>query len=236
MTLLELIKHLRVSILDDTGGTGIDWTAIDEDDSEAISLRWSNEELTTFINEAINKVALGTGVLKDIQAGFQIDVVDGTAIYSLDPRIIRVKHNKLESTGKPLEIQEMEDVQDVADWIDLEGTPTAMIIDYGMSQLVLHRTPVINDTLNLWCIRYPMVACDWASPSLDNSELPPRWQIPMLYYAAHLAYSKDESNALDPQMADKMLGRFVNEFDFNSAYSEVRRQRSRGRTVRYGGL
>ena len=236
MTLTELIKHLRVSILDDTGGTGIDWTAITDSDVENESLRWSNEELTTFINEAVGKVCSSTGYLQDIQAGFQIALVAGTAIYSIDPRIIRIKHNKLTDSGLPLTILEMEDVEDISNWIDLEGRPYRMIVDYTQGQIVINPTPVANDTLDLWTVRHPMVACDWASPTEDNTELPPTWQIPMLSYAAHLAYSKDESNALDPEAAEKQLARFINEFSFTSAYSQKRRVRSRGRTVKYGGL
>ena len=116
MTLLQLIKHLRETILDDTGGTGVDWTAIDETDDAAAQLRWSNEELTRCINEAILQAHRRSLLIKDASGDYDITVTAGTPEYLLDPRIIRIKGAKLVSTGKQLEKVEIEDVWNRDDW------------------------------------------------------------------------------------------------------------------------
>ena len=51
MNLLDLVTHLRKSVLYDTGGTGVDWSVINESDYDSIQLRWTNEELVNYINE-----------------------------------------------------------------------------------------------------------------------------------------------------------------------------------------
>ena len=53
MNLLQLVTHLRLYILDDSGGTGVDWEAITATQNSSHNLlRWTNEELVAYINEA----------------------------------------------------------------------------------------------------------------------------------------------------------------------------------------
>ena len=161
MTLYELVKHLRVSILDDRGGHGISWEDIEEDADEVILLRWTNEELTSFINEAIRKVCRSTYVLKDIQSSFAIDVVAGTNVYNLDSRIIKIKNTRLVSTGLPLELKEFEEVEDISNWDEVSGTPSDYIVDYQIGQIALYPNPDTNDTLKLWTIREELNPLEW---------------------------------------------------------------------------
>ncbi len=236
MDLTALIKHLRISILDDTGGTGVDWECIDEDDDTNVQLRWSNEELTTFINEAFKQAHRRSLLIKTIEPTFNITVVLGTSGYDTDARIIRIKGNKLESTGKKLDKLEYEDVMDITDWATRTGTPTHYLIDYDTNNITLYPQPIVNDTLTLLVHREEMTALDWADP-LGEPDIQERYQLTALNYAAHLAYNKDEANTFDPQRSQYYYALFAAEFGGETtAYAERRRIRSKRRPITYGGL
>ncbi len=236
MDLTSLIKHLRLSVLDDTGGTGVSWEDIDEDMDENVQLRWSNEELTVFINEAFRQAHRRSLLIKKVEPTFALTVVTGTSEYALDPRIIRVKGTLLASTGKALTQTEYEDIVEVTHWATKTGTPTNYIIDYGTNQLILFPTPIVDDTVSLLVHREELTPLDWADPT-GEPEIAERYQLPALYYAAYLAYNKDEANTFDPQRAQYNHTLFATEFGSEtSAYSEARRVRSRRRGIAYGGL
>lgn len=236
MDLTALIKHLRLSVLDDTGGTGVSWEDIDEDSDGNVQLRWSNEELTSFINEAFRQAHRRSLLIKTIEPTFNISVTAGTATYSIDPRIIRIKGASLSSTGKELEKLEYEDLLETTNWSSKIDTPTHYIIDYGTNSITLYPNPIVNDTVTLLVYREEMTQLSWENPE-GSPEIDARYQLSALNYAAFMAYNKDEANTFDPQRANYFLSLFTAQFGGDtSAYSERRRVRSRGRGIRYGGL
>ena len=234
MTLLQLIKHLRVSLLDDTGGGAIQWQNITENDNENVMLRWSNEELTSFINEAISKAHRGSYLIKDTKPELDVAVVAGTSEYPLDSRIIKVLKASLNSNGRELIESSIDDVFSIQNWSTLEGTPTNYIPDYTTGKITLFKKPLIDDTVHLLVYRTEMTPLSWTSPN-ESPEIAERYQVSVLNYAAYLAYLKDEANTLDPQRASMFLAMFNNEFDNNSAYTETARVR-KVPIVKYGGL
>jgi hypothetical protein len=235
MTLLELITHLRTSILDDTGGSGVDWTAITEDSPSNIQLRWSNEELTRFINEALRKACRGSYLIKDYQAAFDISVVADTNNYSIDSRIIKIKEARLLSTGKRLEPLELEEIWDNTFWEDTSDTPQGYIIDHKVNTITLYPNPIVDDTVKFIAYREEMAPLDWDNED-GEPEIAERYQLDILHYAAFMAFMKDEANTLDPNKAKDHLALFTAEFSSNSAHAETRRGRSRNRGVAYGGI
>jgi len=235
MTLLEIIKYLRTSILDDTGGSGVIWEDITDEDAASAQLRWSNEELTSFINEAFRKAHRSSYLLKEYgNNDFDISVVVGTSTYSIDRRIIKLLGIRSSGEDTSLDPLEIEDIFHIAGWNTKTGTPTHYIIDYNTNKVTLYPQPEVTDTLNLMYYREELKQLDWtknsASPEIDD-----RFIISALNYAAYLAYLKDEANALDPDKSDKHLILFQSDFSNNSTYTETRRQRSSHRGVRYGG-
>jgi len=236
MNLTALIKHLRLSILDDTGGTGVVWEDIDEDSIENAQLRWSNEELTNFINEAFKQAHRRALLIKSVEPTFNLAIVNGTSTYTLDSRIIRVKGTKLASTGKKLDELEYEDIMDITDWDTKTGTPTHYIIDYGTSRITLYPAPISNDTVSLLTYREEMAPLRWTAPT-GEPDIDERFQLQALYYAASMAYNKDEANTFDPQRSQYYDALFTSEFgDRTTAYAEKRRRRTRQRGISYGGL
>ena len=198
MTLLEIVKYLRTSILDDRGGTGVVWEDLSEDDDASSQLRWSNEELTSFINEAFRKTHRSAYLLKEYgNSDFDITVAASTATYNVDRRIIKILGVRSDNDDIALTRYEIEDLFDTPDWTTKAGTPTHYIIDYNTKKITLYPEPEVVDTLHLLYYREELKQLDWtkssASPEIDD-----RYIISALNYAAHLAYLKDEANALDP--------------------------------------
>ena len=234
MNLLALVKYLRTSILDDTGGTGVDWTCIQDTDDDVVMLRWSNEELTSFINEALRQVYRRILPVKDSKT-FDITVVAGTSEYSLDSRIIQLIRSKLTSNGQNLSMLDIEDIWDLPNWEDQTGTPFCVIPNYDSGNITLYPEPVINDTLKVLVYRFPLAELEWLSNTV-SADLRTEFLIPMLNYAAFLAYGKDEENTEDSQQAGKYLGLFNQEFPQTSAYSDNRKRKTTNRAIAYGGL
>lgn len=233
MTLLEIIKYLRTSILDDTGGTGVSWEDLTEDDDESQQLRWSNEELTSFINEAFRKVHRSSYLLKEYNnSSFNISVLVGTSIYNIDSRIIKLLGVRSNNTDKALTRYEIEDIWETDSWTSKSGTPTHYIIDHNTNKITLYPKPTVVDTLNLLYYREELKPLTWTSPQ-SSPEIEDRYIISALNYATHLAYLKDEANTLDPIKSDRHLALFNADFSNNSSHSEVRRQRTSGRGIRY---
>lgn len=236
MTLLELVTHLRQSILDDVGGTGVAWADITEDQTDVTQLRWSNEELTRFINEAQKQACRASLLIKTASPTFAISVTAGTSEYSLDPRVINIKGAYLNSTGVELVEAEYEDVMGIPNWRTITSTPTHYISDMESGTITLYPTPVVDDTVNLLVYRLPLVEMDWELAETATAEIKAEHQIDMLFYAAFLAYNKDEANTFDPQRAEYYRQLFEKTFTSTSAYADTRRSRTRNKTIKYQGL
>lgn len=236
MTLLELVTHLRQSILDDVGGTSVAWADITEDQDDVTQLRWSNEELTRFINEAQKQACRASLLIKTASPTFAVTVAGGTSEYSLDPRVINIKGAYLASTGKELVETEYEDVMGMPSWRDTTGTPTHYISDMETGTIHLYPQPTAADTVNLLVYRLPLTDLDWETAETTSAEIREDHQIDMLYYAAFLAYMKDEANTFDPQRAEYNRQLFEKKFTSSSAYADVRRSRTRNKSIKYQGL
>lgn len=233
MTLLELVTHLRVSILDDTGGSGVSWADITEDGDDVYQLRWSNEELTRLINQAEKDACRAADLIKTYLNYGPVTIVAGTPSYTLDEKIYKVKAAKLASTGKFLTEVEIEDLTEVADYGSKQDTPTHYATDQEADTILLYPEPIVNDTVTLITYRYPASDYLWDTAETQSSELRPEHQIPMLWQAAYYAYQKDEANTFDPARGEYFRNKFNQQFTPESAYSETRRRRSRGRTTKY---
>ena len=233
MTLVELVKYLRQSILDDTGGTGVVWEDLAEDDVESAQLRWSNEELTSFINSAQERAVRAAFLIKKAESDFDIAVTAGTSEYSLNPLVIRLRDVRLNSTGRSIDPLEFEDLLEIPNWRTKTGTPLGYVLDESDRTIRLYPVPLINDTIELIYYRLPLESFDWIRDPYATSEIPEEFQIDMLDYAAALAYTKDEANTFDPTRSEYFRQRFQTNFTSTNAYAETRRRRSRGRTVKY---
>lgn len=231
MNTLELVTHLRENILDDTGGMGVDWTSLLEDDFDSNQLRWSNESLVRNINEAINQVYRRINPIKDV---VELEVVEGESEYSIPSYIENILLVK-SGSGKAIEELELVEKWWKEDLDSFKGSLENYFPDYKTRTIKFYPTPILDDTLKLLVYRYPIIPLSWDNNE-ESPELEERFHLPMLWYAAFLCYSKDEANTYDPRRSSQFMSYFDREFPFTSAYSNVRKQRTRNRPVKYGGL
>lgn len=228
----ELVSHLRVNILDDRGGSGsADWSAFDDEDTSSLQLRWGNEELIRNINEAITLVYRRTTPAKDMST---ISVIAGTSVYPLPTQALEVLLVKL-ANGKALGKTDVDSLWNNQAFFTDIAEPRLYISDMAANTITLYPKPVANDTLTYMYYRLPMVPLSWNSPQ-SQPELRIEFQLPMLFYAAHLCYMKDEANTIDPNRAKYYLSLFDAEFPPVSSYGAMRKSKTANRPINYGGI
>jgi len=234
-TVFDAVKYLRVSILYDTGGTGVDWASVVEDDNGTSELLWTNEELCSFIDEAQMQAINNLGGIKDYSSTYNISVVASQSEYSISPKILRITNAWLTSNGRELDHKDLSDIVAISNWSTEPGTPKNFVTNYKTHKLYLYPMPEDSDTLNLHIYRLPENTVSWdnynASLEIDEQN----WR-KMLWYAAFLAYTKQDPDANDEKKALKFKALFEEQFDSVSAYSRNRKLTSSRRGARYGGL
>jgi len=227
----QLVSYLRTNILDDTGGTGVEWDAFEDNDSGSIQLRWGNEELIANINEAINLVYRRTHPVKDIGT---IAVTALTNKYTLPYYCLEILLVKL-SNGDALRETDVASLWNNQSFLTDIAEPVYYISDMEGDTLTLYPKPIANDTLTYMYYRLPITPLSWNSPTAQP-ELRVEYQLPMLFYAAHLCYMKDEVNTLDPKRALTYLSLFDAEFPPVSSYGAMRKAKTANRAINYGGI
>jgi len=235
MNLLEAITYLRRNILDDTGGIGVAWQTFTEADSDTLQLRWTNEELTANVNEAIRQVYRRILPVKEVNASFDITTVASTREYSLDARILQIEGIRCKTSGRYLTQLDIKDVWGYKSFEDTSREPEGYIPNYISGSISLYPTPDAIYEYELLVYRLPLAEADWTSNTTEL-ELRDEFVVPMLWYAAHLCYDKDEVNTLDPNRSLHFLQKFTQEFVATSAYSDTRKRNTTNRSIRYGGL
>lgn len=236
MNLLQAVKYLRVYILNDTGGTGNNWSATSEGSNGTASrLLWSNEELTVYITEAQNEIARRCNLFEDFGSTFDVSIVAGTAVYTYHPKILQIIGNILNSNGKELELTDMRTIFESSRWDTQTGTPTKYAMNYKSKQIFFYPTPIASDTFKPFVYRLPLTAPSWTSNTVDL-EVPDEYGFKMLWWAAFLAYMKSDVDTYDPKQAEKFKSLFDAEFEETSAYADTRKRRTGNRTVKYGGV
>lgn len=235
-TLYDAVKQLRVYILNDIGGTGNNWELVDEGTNGVASkLLWSNEELTKYIDEAQIEVARRCNLFEDFGTDFNITLTAGNSIYDLHPKITHVIGNILQSNGQQLEHIDMKQIFEETRWDQDTGTPRKFAMNYRSKQVYFFPTPVVADTWKPFVYRLPLNTLNWSS-STSDLEVPDEYAFKMLWYAAALAYLKNDVDTYDPKESKKFMDLFDGEFETTSAYSDTRKRRTSNRGVKYGGI
>jgi hypothetical protein len=233
-TLLDGINYLRTSLLDDTGGTGIDWTIISEGDDENHQLRWSNEELTVFINEAWKQVARRLLCYRSADL-YTIALKKGVSKYPLDSKILKIISAESNLQHEKVRERDLLEIISIRDWRDNEGYIKAWCPEYDTQEILVYPKPSEDDTLYLTVYHLPPIDLTWSKPD-QKVTVRDEWFIGMLNYAAGLAYLKDEANSIDEPRSRMFMDKFEAEFSNTSAYAESRKRKTTNRSISYGGI
>lgn len=234
MTVLELVEFLRKSILDDIGGSNVAWKTLTENDPASTQLRWSNEELVSFLTQAEREIARRTQTLIDNTGVYDINTVVDTPDYVLGPKVLRIA--EIEYDGRQLEKLQHKDLRRIYSRKTHTGYPRNYAVDVGNRKITLYPTPDDIYSIQLVVCRLPLSDFLWSTADVTVPEIPEVFHFGLLNYAAYLAYMKDEATALDPGRAAMFKALFDQDFIPTVIGQEEKKMRNRGITMEYGGL
>lgn len=191
---------------------------------------WSDDTLNDLINESKNEVAIRSRLFQSTR---NVPFTAGTAVVVMDADIIEV--SRVKQAGKrPLDRTSIEEMDDRSDsWDTRTGTPQ----DYlGTSILLggdgkLQVVPIPTEDVTYAVTSY-ITPPDMTSDATESS-IPNNRQWDSLHWAAHLAYSRRDSDAEDSARAAKHEAQFEAAFGYRfDANAERKRAEHRPRRVR----
>lgn len=224
-------------------------TVDDTDESDPL---WSALEVYHYLDEAQKQFARETDYFSDASTAsiVAVAVTADDPWVELSPRITKIRAAQLTSTGNkitPMTFAQMEDQPNTVDtygspfnftstyrWQQSAGTPRFIITDMERNKGRLASIPVIDDTIELQVYRLPLKDIDEDSVKLEVTEV--EYQRGLILYMKHLAYSKNDVDTFEQQLADRAKAE-SNEFHVKAGRQVSRKTLSAHvGTVRYGGL
>ncbi len=198
MTLDELIDRCR----DDSG-------------DEAAPYHCSDADWTTYLNEAEYESCIRARLIEEV---VDVAFAAGDDTIPVPERAFSIQSAAI--AGSALNLYTLRDLNDILPdgWDDDEGEVVACA-RYG-NLLRLYRTPVASGTVRLTAF------CTPETPMADGSDaptIPSRYHIKLVDWALRCAYSKQNNDLYDKDLADKHEGRFERTFGPRPNEVEMRR-------------
>lgn len=217
-----------------------------EEDEDA--LLWSDEEVLSYLNEAINEFAQETEVLIDSSNALtQLVVTADDPLIPYDYRIIRFGRACYDLTSsQSLDIVSILNVQDstyfndyglnmsTSAWMVQTGNPRVLLSDMETQQLRAYPIPVVDTTIAVTVRRLPLkqITQDDADGVAVSPEIPQRFHRKLLTYMKMLAYGKEDGETYDRVNMVKYAGMW--ERDLLDIKTRLERERGkRPRVVKY---
>ena len=193
---------------------------------------WSEEEAYAYMNDAyVQFVRLTFGVSDVTSDVTQISVTAGEKYSELDPRILKIRKATLLSNNRPVKIRNAGDGDEQPG--DLApGHVHSMIIGEQDDLCRWAQVPVTDDTVALSVYRLPLN--EITSDNDNFTDVRPHHHLHLMKWMKHLAYAKQDAETFDKSKSDQCKQEF--EIYCAGAWREMERQRSKVRTVKYGGL
>lgn len=141
----------------------------------------------------------------------ELTVTSGADVYALSPLIIFVRRVKLDSQDQPLKSVDHRDLDlNVPGWESQTGAPIAWVRNWETGKIRLWPTPDASDIARLRVVREPLEPM--VDPNADAPEIAPRYHRGLVNWMLFRAYSKTDSQTLDPRKAAEYLALFEQEF------------------------
>ena len=199
---------------------------------------WKSGEILGYINEAQREVARHTWLLR---GSVTLDVVADDPLVEapedlMVPRRARLLQSRVVLGVRNLNEMSMDHLEDygrqgLSTWEEARGRPRFVCFDDAADEIRLVPEPTEDDTLELKYFRWP-AEVQRETGTLDVRR--PEYKRALLCWMKHLAYRKQDADALDLQRSDMFERDF--EMEISKVYGEVRRRTRRAGNVRYGGL
>lgn len=205
------------------------------DDLSATPYLWSRAELVEYANDAEREACRRARLIVDstTAAICQIALVSGTDTYALDDRVIFIKRVKLTGHVTPLGRAHSADLDEQRPgWEDDTGVPLAYVPNMDTNTFRPYPSPDASYTANLTVIRTPLAEM---ADGDDEPEIPGRYHLGLVHWMVHRAYSKHDSQTLNPKAAAEAADMFEAEFGKrSSAQDEAWIAREHGYTPEEG--
>lgn len=229
---MELVSVLRETILDDA----------------QIPYLWSDTELLRNCNFAEVQACRRAHLIIDSSTAndsgtaatagtlgqkplCELTIVPNQGVYNLSPKILQIKRCQLKSMSYPLigPVSYAEADERMSGWWTTAGTvgtagsggyPIYFLNEPG-NTITFIKAPSVADKAYLCVSRLPLVSFTLnTSPEIDE-----QYHYDLLDWAAHLAYSKNDADAYNPNLAKIHGDKFTNTFGpLPDAYSEKMRK------------
>jgi hypothetical protein len=228
MTGLELVTHMRESILDDA----------------SLPYLWSGAEILRFLNyaevqtcrrahliidasTASDNGTAGTAGTLGQQPLCTLPIVANTATYTLSPKILQIKRCQLLSMAYPLDGPKMYGEVDELLWgwmgtggtigsAGVSGSPVTFLNEPG-NTITFIQAPSANDTAKLVVSRIPLTPFTLQS----SPEIAEKYHEGLMDWAAHLAFMKPDSQTQNLNLAKWYEEKFIRQFgQLPDAYSD----------------
>ena len=176
-------------------------------------LLWSLAEWAEYANDAENEACIRANLIIDKSSVLtDISVINGTATYSIDEKILIIKRAKLLSGTEPL-VKTSRRVLDATypNWEADTGVVRSWLPD-GTNKITLFKNPIADSTLNLMVSRLPLVPMTLVNKLIESPEVDTMYHLGLVDWMLHRAYSKQDSETLDKGKAKEHLVRFTKRF------------------------
>lgn len=170
---------------------------------------WKTSELTSFINQAVEEVAIRSRMLSDSTTDdiCIITTVAGQHSYPLDFRILHIHRVLLEGDTSALLLHITVAMLDnsIFSWQSRTGTPTHYFLDLNAGSLALFPVPDSEVSIRMTVSRLPLA--DMVD-ELEEPEISPAYHHQLVDWACYRAFLKDESETLNPDKSAQRLMAF----------------------------
>lgn len=215
MTLLELVRRLRITLDDEGGDTGVagDGFSYYWEESDAGCLH-KNLDLTRYINAARIELARRVPIRDRAESDATVIALEiGVSRYPFSERLLAIDEVLLESTGEPLT-----KIANATIWSRLEalGTVTETFdcvsqyrLDFDQRTLTVYDTPTVADALLLSVRRLPLVDLTWDDrENADAVEFEDDYSDALVDWAASLAFRRRDADTYNVELAGYHQGQF----------------------------
>jgi len=186
VTLADLLNELRVSRLDDAVQPYL----------------WSDDELVSFLNDAVRQVCIRQRcLLESTQSFCTINVAAGTQLVPVDPHILAIRFLRQDgstSNMQPAGITSKRFFKLHATWdtdTDTTGDLEYWVPDYQNGFIALFPLPTADIVLklNVWRLPIEDEELTLADPTAEPV-VNPAWHVDLLDWVVYRAFSKPDSD------------------------------------------
>lgn len=185
---------------------------------------WSDEEITSYVNEAINEACERALLIEDrtTETVCTISLTVGESSYPLHDSIIKVKRVTLDGTVLPeTSIEKMDELDTF--WENRSGTPTRYMLDGNMG-IRFDRMPTVAEYASMTVYRTPL---EPLAAATDVPEIKSLYHLRLMPWVYRCALLKQDSEVFDQSEAEKQEATFIRNFGERPDANVQRKRRDR---------